>query len=106
MLNKYYNRMLNVNTNIIDTRFTLNQSIESTLIIEYATCELEVRFNENVNIDIDFNEVDVKSINVNMKAILLSDNGSTTFNLNKNLENQIESLIVRKIQNEYIQLTA
>lgn len=98
--------MLNVNTNIIDTRFTLNQSIESTLIIEYATCELEVRFNENVNIDIDFNEVDVKSINVNMKAILLSDNGSTTFNLNKNLENQIESLIVRKIQNEYIQLTA
>ena len=98
--------MLNVNTNIIDTRFTLNQSIESTLIIEYATCELEVRFNENVNIDIDFNEVDVKSINVNMKAILFSDNGSTTFNLNKNLENQIESLIVRKIQNEYIQLTA
>lgn len=98
--------MLNINTDIIDSRLNINQSIESTLIIEYATCELEVRFNENVNIDIDFNEVDVKSINVNMKAILLSDNGSTTFNLNKNLENQIESLIVRKIQNEYIQLTA
>lgn len=98
--------MLNINTNIIDSRLNINQSIESTLIIEYATCELEVRFNENVNIDIDFNEVDVKSINVNMKAILLSDNGSTNFNLNKNLENQIESLIVRKIQNEYIQLTA
>ena len=98
--------MLNINTDIIDSRLNINQSIESTLIIEYATCELEVRFNENVNIDINFNEVDVKSINVNMKAILLSDNGSTTFNLNKNLENQIESLIVRKIQNEYIQLTA
>ena len=98
--------MLNINTDIIDSRLNINQSIESTLIIEYATCELEVIFNENVNIDIDFNEVDVKSINVNMIAILLSDNGSTTFNLNKNLENQIESLIVRKIQNEYIQLTA
>ena len=98
--------MLNINTNIIDSRLNINQSIESTLIIEYATCELEVRFNENVNIDINFNEVDVKSINVNMKAILLSDNGSTNFNFNKNLENQIESLIVRKIQNEYIQLTA
>ncbi|MEG0696919.1 hypothetical protein [Algoriella sp.] len=98
--------MLNINTNIIDSRLNINQSIESTLIIEYATCELEVKFNENVKIDIDFNDVNIESIDVNMKAILLSDNGSTTFNLNKKLENQIEQLIVQKIQNEYLQLTA
>lgn len=98
--------MLNINTNIIGARLEINHSIESTLIIEYATCELEVRFNENVNIDLDFNEVNVKSIDINRKLNLLSDNGVSTINLNKCLEKQIEKLIVEKLQDEYIQLTA
>lgn len=98
--------MLNINTDTIETRLKINHSIESTFIIEYTTCELEVKFNENVNVDFDFNEVNIKSIDVNMKAVLLSDNGSTTFKLNKSLEKQIEKLIVEKMQDEYIKLTA
>lgn len=111
--------MLNINTNIIDTRFTLNQSTdEFALTIEYKNCELEVNFRANVNVDENsnydydfdsyntFKEVEVKSISVERKASLLSDNGLTTFNINKNIEKQIERIIEGKLQDQYLLLTA
>ncbi len=99
--------MLNINTNIIDTRLTINQSTDLyTLTLEYAKCELEVNFRANVEIDFDFNDVKVKSINVERKAMLLSEEGKSTLILNKELDQQLEKYIADMLLDEYLQLTA